>query len=229
MIKAKYSYSNKIFELTPFKTIQEKDLLLLTLLTEPTIDNALRICNVNEDIINSITEDEKYAMLYKLRELSVGDEINLKFKCNYCNGGNENTLSISNIVTNSKIENSKIIDNYKELTEDNFQDFVNINIDELDIDEYENLFEETKNSITMFNFTKPIICQQCGKQNLIKINRPEFAIDNMSEDSLISLYQTYNDLIFFGKYTKQDIDSLYPFERTILIGLLNKTREDLNK
>jgi hypothetical protein len=51
----------------------------------------------------------------------------------------------------------------------------------------------------------------------------------MSEDSLMSIYQTYNDLTFFGKYTKQDIDTLYPFERTILISLLNKTREDMTK
>jgi len=50
----------------------------------------------------------------------------------------------------------------------------------------------------------------------------------MSEDSLTSIYQTYNEMIFHSHYTKQDIDSLYPFERIILFSLLNKTKEDLN-
>jgi hypothetical protein len=33
----------------------------------------------------------------------------------------------------------------------------------------------------------------------------------------------------FGKYNKRDVDSLYPFERTILIGLINKTREEIKQ
>ena len=51
----------------------------------------------------------------------------------------------------------------------------------------------------------------------------------MSEDSAASMYQTYNDFVFHGKYSKLDIDSMYPFERTILISLLNKTIEEMNK
>ena len=43
----------------------------------------------------------------------------------------------------------------------------------------------------------------------------------------MSIYRTYNDMCMFGNYNKKDIDSLYPFERTILIGLINKTREDM--
>lgn len=229
MFNVLYEYSSRRFNLMPFNTAQEKNLLLLPLLSSYDIDEALRICLVPDDVINVITEDEKYAMLFKLRELSVGDDINLKFKCNHCGSSNENTLSISNIIVQPLITNPNIIDNFKDLTEDNFQEFVNVDVNNLDIEEYDALFKETKESITTFNFNKMIICQHCGKQNLVKINKPEFVIDNMSEDSLTSLYQTYNDLIFFGKYTKQDIDSLYPFERLILISLLNKTREDLNK
>ena len=50
----------------------------------------------------------------------------------------------------------------------------------------------------------------------------------MSEDSLMTLYKSYNHLVFFGHYSKQDIDDMLPFERVIFIGLLNKTKEDLS-
>lgn len=229
MLKIKYEYSGKHFFLCPFNTSQEKELLLLGTIGESNIDNALSICNVDDNIISSLSENEKIAMLYKFREISVGDEINLQFKCKHCGSGNENSLSILNIIESSNITNPKIKDAFKVLTNNNFNEFVNIDIDDLDVDEYDQIYEEVKNTITKFNYIKPIICQKCGETNYTRIDTPSFVVDNLSDDSLISLYQTYNDLIFFGHYTKQDIDSLYPFERTILISLLNKTREDMNK
>ena len=229
MIKTTYKYSGKVFRISPFNTLQEKDLLLLGTIGDSNLDDALEICNIEEETIKSLTEDEKVAMLYKLREISVGDDLNLKFTCKHCNSGNENTLNIGEIVQSSNLSSKHIIDQFKDLTDDNFQDFVDVIIDDLDIDEYESLLKEAKEGVTKFNFKKPIVCQKCGKENFVRINDPKFVIDNMSEDSVMSIYQIYNDLTFFGKYTKQDIDSLYPFERTILISLSNKTREDLNK
>ncbi len=228
MIKVKYEYGGKKFNIVPFTTAQEKELLLLGTISEPNLDNALEICGIDTNDLNLSTE-EKIAMLYKYREISVGDEIHLKFKCKHCESPNENSLSISNTVISGNVSNEKIKDQFKRLTEENFQDFLNVNIDDLEIDQYEKLYKEAQDSVTRFDFRKPILCQKCGQTNHIRIDQPEFVVDNMSEDSLMSIYQTYNDLTFFGKYTKQDVDTLYPFERTILISLLNKTREDMTK
>lgn len=229
MIKIPYEYSGKKFEITPYNTKQEKEILLLSMISTPTLEAALHICGIADNIIASLSEQEKIAMLYKFRMVSVGDDLSLKFTCKHCKTSSDNVLNIADIIEESNITNPLISDRFKTLTEDNFQEFINKDIDELEIDEYEKLFEETKSSITKFNFKKPIICQKCSKENHISIEKPEFVIDNLSEDTIMSLYQTYNDLTYFGKYTKQDIDTLYPFERTILISLLNKTREDLNK
>jgi hypothetical protein len=229
MIKVKYEYSGKKFNIAPFNTAQEKELLLLGTISEPNLNNALEICGIENTIIDSLTTEEKIAMLYKYREISVGDEIHLKFKCKHCESPNENTLSISDTIKPSNITNELIKDAFTLLTEDNFQDFLNVNVDDLEINQYEKLFKEAKDTVTKFDFRKPILCQRCGSTNHIRIDKHDFVVDNMSEDSLMSIYQTYNDLIFFGKYTKQDVDTLYPFERTILISLLNKTREDMTK
>lgn len=229
MIKVKYEYGDRKFEVTPYTTAQEKELLLLGTISEPNLDNALEICGVTKDVLSILSTDEKVAMLYKHREISVSDEVHLKFKCKHCESANENNLSIGGTIIPGNVTNELLKECYKVLTEDNFQDFVKVDIDDLDINEYEKLFEEAQRTITKFDFRKPILCQKCGGTNHVRIDNPEFVVDNMSEDSLMSIYQTYNDLSFHGKYTKQDIDTLYPFERTILISLLNKTREDMNK
>ena len=57
----------------------------------------------------------------------------------------------------------------------------------------------------------------------------DYIIEIMSDDTLMSLYKSYNFLIYFGHHTKEGVDSMYPFERSIFIGLLNKTKEDLEE
>lgn len=233
MLRNKFEYSGKSFDIYPYTTHQEKELLLICSVGTPSLDDALQVCGISTDVIKQLSNNEKVALLYKFRELSVGDDLNLKFKCSKCDSGNENVLNISNIITSSDIKNDKIIDQFKTLTEDNFHEFVigedENTIDDLDLNEYEDLYKEVEESITKFNFRKPITCQKCNHTNYMKIDGVEFVIDNMSEDSLMSMYQSYNDLTFFGNYTKVDIDTMYSFERTILVNLLNKTREDLNQ
>jgi hypothetical protein len=51
----------------------------------------------------------------------------------------------------------------------------------------------------------------------------------VSENTLFELYQFYNNLKFFGNYSLLEIDSMYPFERPIFMGLLNKTIDEKNK
>lgn len=228
MLSVQYAYSGKRFTINPYNTAQEKDLLLSSTVGDYSIDGALTICGVQESVINSLTDDEKIAFLYKLREISVGEELQIKFKCNKCSAQNENVLLISNIITDSNITDDRIKDAYKQLTNENIQNFTTVEIDELDLNEYSEIKRIIKESVTKFDFVKPVMCQKCSHKNLIQINKPEFVIENLSEDSLMTIYQSYNDLVFHGRYTKLDIDSLYPFERLIIISLINKTKNELN-
>jgi len=232
MINLIYEYADKKFSIRPYCTSQEKDLLLLGTIDECNLDSALLICGLSNEVVITLTDEEKLAFLYKFREISVGAEVDVKFKCRYCNSRNENSINIENIIIPPTLEltdDLNIKDCFKELTDANITDFLTVeNIDELDIDEYELLTSIVGNHITTFDFKKPCSCQKCTKINLIELNSVDFVLSIMSEDSLISLYQTYNDMIYFGKYSKQDVDTLYPFERTILLGLLNKTLEDIS-
>ena len=228
MITIGYTYSGKHFSLAPYNTNQEKQLLLIELMgVEDKLNTALRILGQDDETINSLSEQEKIAMVYKYRTISIGDEVSLRYKCVHCETPNEKGIDINDLVTSSNITNENIIDVFKPVTEENIHEFINADIDEMDLDEYETIADEIRNSVTRFNFIRPDDCIKCKKTNYINIEND--ALKYISEDTIMSLYQIYNDLTFFGKYTKQDIDTLIPFERSILISLLNKTREELNK
>jgi hypothetical protein len=51
----------------------------------------------------------------------------------------------------------------------------------------------------------------------------------MCEASLSHLYQFYNNMKFFGKYSIFEIDSMLPYEREIYFSLLDKTLEEQKK
>ena len=229
-MKILLEYSGKKISLTPYNTEIEKDILLyLSISDDFNIDGCLDILKDYIDYdISTLTISEKKVLLYKLRSISIGEEINIKFKCK-CGRVNEQSTNISELVSSNNLSNKLIKDRFKILTDDNFQDFINIDINELDLNEYDKLYNETKNSITKFNFNKSNKCFSCKEPYNYKIDNIPFILDNMSEDSLMSIYQTISNLVFFSHYTKADVDNMIPFERSILISILNKTKEELDK
>lgn len=227
MIKIKYEYSGKSFDIVPYNTAIEREILLLSLLgVENPVDSALQVLGVDDHIIKTLNEQEKKAMLFKYRVASIGDEVPIKYQCKHCGSANEIGLDIDGITKPGK-ETTGITDKLKPVTEENLHEFVDVDVDDLDLDECEALINKVKESVTTFEFIRTSNCLKCKEPNYINVE--DNVIEYMSEDTIMSLYQAYNDLTYFGKYTKQDIDSLYPFERTILIGLLNKTREEMTK
>lgn len=232
MYKYPVDINGKRILIEPYNTEKEKDLLIMSSFEIYNLDEILRVLGIKKKIRESLSENEKKVLLYKFREISVGDEINVKFKCKDCRYPNEVGLLCTDLIEKPEYidPNIKMID--KELTDDNISDFVNMSIediDNLDLDEYEKLMQRIKNNQVTFNFVKQSKCLKCGTSNSFYIGDIKYIIESLSEDTLMSIYRTYNDMCMFGNYNKKDIDSLYPFERTILIGLINKTREDMKK
>lgn len=232
MYKYPVKINGKRILIEPYDTEKEKDLLIMSSFEIYEIDEILRVLGVSEDIYSELSENEKKVLLYKFREISVGDEINVKYRCTECKYPNEVGINCGGSIEEpTEIdENIKIID--KEVNDSNLIDFLNVTqdyLDNLDIDEYELLFKKVKDNQVRYNFTRRHNCIKCGKSNSFYIGDIKYIIESLSEDTLMSMYRTYNDMCMFGNYNKKDIDSLYPFERTILIGLINKTREDMKK
>ena len=54
-------------------------------------------------------------------------------------------------------------------------------------------------------------------------------IESLSESSIQSIYNFYENMIFTGKWSKSDIDSLYPFERVIFRALYEESVKKYNE
>lgn len=229
-MKIALKYSGKTIYVKPYDTVQEKELLLFNEVSDkPDIDGVMDILkdNISGDVQN-LSHKEKIAVLYKLRSLSIGEEINIKYSCKECKAPNESGINISEIIVPGE-GTYKINDQFKEVTEDNLHEFVDVDVDELELDEFDDLLKKVRENATTFSLVKENACMVCNHTHYFDVSGDDYVINSLSEDTIMSFYQTTADLVFFGHYTKLDVDSMIPFERTLFVGILNKTREEMNK
>jgi len=229
-MKQVLKYANKNIIIEPITTLIEKDLLILTLTSNCTLDDALLTCGYDFNTVESLTRREKIAILFKIRSVSLGDEIEIKYTCKHCRKSSDTSINIDNImVINEDYEpDENINDIFIDLNRSNLNLFVNTDIDDLDFDEFEVLYEKVKNHIVTFNFEKTYDCKYCGEKNSMNFEfmDDKSIIDYMSNKSAQEIYKDYNTFIFYTKYSKLDVDSMIPFEREILTGLLKNTIEE---
>lgn len=254
ILKYGSKYGSKSINVQQYNTKQEKDILIMLLQNAKYIhynilDEAMLILKYDQKLIDTLTDLEKRIILLKCRELSVGDEISFNFICKKCGNVNNSIAKVDNFFVNmlednqqnnspmKKFKNIKIVESYFDINQ-NINDvekyIVNIDgsmissefMDNLEVKEYENIYDEIKNN-TMKFVTQ--ITGYCSCGNHVPINLSDnLVVENMSEDSITSLYRTYSDLTYYGHYTKTDIDSLIPFERIIFVGQLNAIKDKIN-
>ena len=220
-----FSYGTRHFDLKPFTSKTQKDIALMLELLNPsdesTLDQVLHRLKFKN--IYLYTFDEKLALIYKMREISVSEELALTCKCPQCGTPQQFDVDIRGMIIPPKEHNPDVIDNYKEFDEKEIKDYTNMDIDEMDLDEYESFKEKIKNSICTFNFNREVTCGACRNKFLINLRDQKICLNSLINESFKSIYRTYNDLIYYSHYTKQDIDSMYPFERDIFKGILLET------
>ena len=225
-----FSYGDIKLKLTPYNTKQEKEILLLSSMgSEGDIDDVLYILkdNIDHDIFG-FSRLEKLMILMKMRSISVGDEINVKYQCT-CGKINDTALvlpfpeekEIETIFEGIQFEN--MVGKYTEAS-----DYTSENLDELDLDKYCEIEEFVKDNFTKIDMVGSANCMFCGAEKNYNLDNDEYIIENMSEDTLLNIYTVISDMVYYSHYTKSDIDELIPFERTILFELLIKTKKENN-
>ena len=226
-MKIPFEIGSKRFLLEPYRTHQEKDILLASSFGVNDYDRIFEILGFKTSEV--LTDDEKKAILYKYREISLGDEVDVKFKCDKCGQGGDGTLQASEFAKPGKLNDPDVKKLNIPVLDSTLRMFVDFDVDDLDITEFESLKKRVQDNQVSFDFIRSVKCMKCGTPKKFDLSSLEYIIEIMSDDTLMTMYKSYNFLIYFGHYSKEGIDSMYPFERSIFIGLLNKTKEDLNK
>lgn len=226
-----FGYTIKI---EPYTVAQEKELLFLDTYypeyNDDILDAALDILKVDSKLYSKLSHDEKVILLYKYREVSVDEKFAIHCVCPSCKMPIETEVSVTNIVNKAELK-SDFVRDLKRLPE-NEEDFQNnflINYEDLDIDTYENIYENISKYQTTNNFIRKFKCLSCSHESYINLNSNKMVISSLSESSIESIYNFYENLIFTGKWSKKDIDSLLPFERVIFSSLYNESVKKHNE
>ena len=196
-----FGYTIKI---EPYTVAQEKELLFLDTYypeyNDDILDAALDILKVDSKLYSKLSHDEKVILLYKYREVSVDEKFAIQCVCPSCKMPIETEISITNIVNKAELK-SEFVRDLKRLPE-NEEDFQNnflINYEDLDIDTYENIYENISKYQTTNNFIRKFKCLSCSHESYINLNSNKMVISSLSESSIESIYNFYENLIFTGK------------------------------
>jgi len=163
-------------------------------------------------------------LLLELRHISVSEVFSFVKTCDKCKEKSELDVTFENVLTVGNIKNWKDYQITEAFSND-YNKYVEFDIDELDLDEYDELTEYIDNNKTKFDFSRKIKCLHCKDETTMTLTS-DHIIENLSEDTLANYYQTIASMVYYGHYSKLDIDSMIPFERSIYLSLLN---EELKK
>ena len=226
-----FGYTIKI---EPYTVAQEKELLFLDTYypeyNDDILDAALDILKLDSKIYSKLSHDEKVILLYKYREVSVDEKFAIQCVCPSCKMPIETEVSVTNIVNRAELK-SEFVRDLQRLPEDeeDFQKNFLTSYEDLDIDTYENIYENISKYQTTTDFIRNFKCLSCSHESYIDLNSNKMVISSLSESSIESIYNFYENLIFTGKWSKKDIDSLLPFERVIFSSLYNESVKKHNE
>ena len=208
-------FKNKLNTLKRYNTFQEKEALIACMDEERTYRKVLEKLGYNAK-----SEYEAIAIIFKLREISVGDIIDVTFQCKHCNKNVFYNISIPKMFFNSEIDESVPVGIYEDIY--NIED-IDKYLSEENIDFFDNFREKIfKNNKAIFNNIVDLKCSSCGHKERRIID----AFDIISNFTIKDIYEQYINITYYTNMNKNDIDNCWPFEREIFIGLINKKEEE---
>jgi len=223
-------YGNREIILRPYTTKLERDLLLYTS-DEYNIDTILMLlkdCITSNVPLKDMTYDEKFNILLNLKNISVGETFTFRCTCPSCDKKYEEEFAFLDTVVNGEkipdFGDIKLVEAYSE----NPEDYVDFDIDELDVDVYDKLVEHIEKHKTRFNFKTKSTCPYCKNESNVGLSE-ENLVKSLSDDDIANFYKVISGMVYFGHYTLQDINQMIPFERSVYLGLLNQLKEEIDK
>lgn len=221
-------YADRVIKLKPYNTKTERDLLIYTSDTseEIKINDVIDILsdNIESSIpLSKLSRTEIFNIILQLKNISVGESFNFICTCNKCNRKYDfDGYFIDTLKDYKNIPNFKDI-KITEAFSDDYSKYVDIDIDELDVMEYDSLVEHIEKHRNKFNFSNITVCPYCNNKGEVELDEKTL-VSNLSEDTISNFYEVISGLVYFGNYSLSDINEMLPFERSIYLGMLNKQK-----
>lgn len=212
------SFLDRLENLQPYNTEQEKNALIKAMDKHCPLD----ICRILGVEPHNNLEAE--AFIYKLREISVGDIIEVTSVCPSCKNRDANYINIPKMFFQQQLDASVsvgLFEDISELPESDIEIINNMTLDEYSI--IEKTIKENNNKI--FNPISTSNCRKCENTINIKVNYK----DIISKFGIKNIYEQYLDISYYTNMTKKDTDGMLPFEREIFLGLIQNKEDEKSK
>jgi len=209
------TFRERLKDVRRYNSWQEKEALLLSLSDEVDVIEIANILGLNP--INNL---EAEALILKAREKSVSESIEITSSCPKCKYINLYNVEIEDMFFKDKINNNLPEGLFESISE--IPDDV-LNLDNLSIEEYDKLENDIIiNNEKIFSTQIELTCFSCGVKYFTQIE----PIKSISKFPISNLYEQYTDITYFSHMTKKDVDEMYPFEREIFLGLIQKKEDE---
>ncbi len=211
--KSNVWFKERLKNLRPYTSKQEMEFLLL----DDEDVNYTKILSVLSDI-EPLNEYEAIAFLFKLREISVSDLIELTKPCDHCKFMDLYNIEIKEFFNltykSTEVENLPL-----GIFSKNEDVISNKKANKLILKDYILLEKEiTKQTSEVFKLSVERKCKKCNEINTIWINPKQI----LSKSSHSRIFKEYTDISYYTHNSKLDIDTMYPFHREVVINLINE-------
>jgi len=208
------SFKDRLNSIRRYTTFQEKESLLESLEDDVDIMKVSKILKLEPK-----NELEANAFILKAISKSVSEILEINQECPNCQKINMTGINIDDMFFKEEIDQS--------IPEGLFEDLSQVSdkyLDEdLSLEDYNRLESIVlDNNEKIFSNIVQVSCIYCSHKYNVRINPIKF----ISKFSLTNLYEQYSDITYLSNMTKKDIDEMYPFEREIFLGLLQKKEDE---
>ncbi len=193
---------------------------------EPMVDHVLSLCV--DDYDPRVPKINKILMLWAVRIITLGNEATITFKCPFCKRHQDLTIDLQGVVTFPTMFSEKIKRRIVESSSG--EDLTKDLSDEMEIEEYEEFLSEISHYYILYNHKFVFECQYCQKENFADFISFKGALSFLSEDSYTTLCEWIHTLVYYGKFSREDILRMTPVQRMLEIKFFNETmkKEALN-
>lgn len=229
-------YNDRFLTFRPYPGKIERDLLFVGYDESKTVQEyvaefliILRDYFTSNIEMSKLTLNEKLFILYTLRSISVSNELKQLITCPKCGKQFNFSVDLDSIIKIKEMSHKHLENIYSEDITAYFKDG---QLDNLDLNEFDEIEQYIRDNITKFEFEKKINCvnPECREPLIIDLKNTKVLSTMFSNFNLQNFYRSISILAHFGHIDMSAImNDLYPFEREMISGVINAEIEKKNK
>lgn len=174
----------------------------------------------------TLSKIERVLLVWKIRALTIGDEISIVFKCPECKRVSQNIISVDSLclygdLVSRNTFTSNLISR-KQLNELRIED---LDIEDLDIEDFNELQKNPERFFNVYETKTELECSSCGYKVYDNLLTYKNCLKFISEESFMSLTEWLNVLVYYGHLTREDVLKMSPIQRMLEIKYFKKIKE----